>query len=147
MSVEFCKDAYNHPKKMCLHGVTRKGGRGLTEFILQEVVTNSGVQEMVRGTVHTTELVGDSKCSSLEIVSVYDTKPTYFLTMATKRIFCEEKSRDVFDKVINRMVTMEFLLLNVNDDYNFGMGGADTADQIHGSYCFDHWLRNFKWRH
>ena len=27
------------------------------------------------------------------------------------------------------------------------MGGADIADQIRGSYRFDHWLRNFKWRH
>ena len=27
------------------------------------------------------------------------------------------------------------------------MGGANISDQIHGSYRFDHWLRNFKWWH
>ena len=67
--------------------------------------------------------------------------------MATEIIFWEEKSRDVFDKAKNQMVKMKFLRLNVNDDYNFGMGGADIADQIRGSYCFDHWVRNFKWWH
>ena len=45
------------------------------------------------------------------------------------------------------MAKMKFLRLNVNDDYNYGMGGADIADQIRGSYHFDHWLRNFKWWH
>ena len=45
------------------------------------------------------------------------------------------------------MTTMKFLRLNVNDYYNYGMGGADIADQIRGYYCFDHWLQNYKWWH
>ena len=45
------------------------------------------------------------------------------------------------------MENMKFLQLNVNDDYNYGMGGANITDQISGSYRFDHWLRNFKWWH
>ena len=45
------------------------------------------------------------------------------------------------------MTKMKFLRLNVNDDYNYGMGGADIADQICGSYRFDHWLQNYKWWH
>ena len=35
-------------------------------------------------------------------------------------------------------------LISVNDEYNFGMGGADIADQVRGSYRFDHWLRRYK---
>ena len=27
-------------------------------------------------------------------------------------------------------MTMKFLCLNVNSDYNFGMGGVDISDQI-----------------
>ena len=42
---------------------------------------------------------------------------------------------------------MKFLQLNVNDDCNYGMSGADNSDQIRGYYCFDHWLRNYKWWH
>ena len=45
------------------------------------------------------------------------------------------------------MATIKFLRLNVNDEYNFGMSGADITDQIRGSFCFDHWLCNYKWWH
>ena len=45
------------------------------------------------------------------------------------------------------MVKMKLLRLNVNGDYDYGMGVADIAYQICGSYRFDHWLRNFKWWH
>ena len=31
--------------------------------------------------------------------------------------------------------------------YNYGMSGADIADQICGSYRFDNWLQNYKWWH
>ena len=146
-SAKFCKDTYNHSKNIRLHNVTRKGGRGLPESVLQEEITNPKIQETVRGTVHAAELLGDPYCPSLVAVSVYDTKPVHFLIMATERIFWEEKSREVSDKATNQIVKIKFLRLNVNDDCNFGMGGADVADQIRGSYRFDHWLRNFKWWH
>ena len=42
---------------------------------------------------------------------------------------------------------MKFLRLNVNDDYNYGMDGADIDEHIRGSYRFENWLRNFKWWH
>ena len=70
-SAKFCKDTYNHSKKICLHGVTRKGGRGLPESVLQEEVTNPKIQETVRGTVHAAELLGDPDCPSLVVVAIY----------------------------------------------------------------------------
>ena len=36
MSAKFCRDSYNHTKKIKLHGVTRKSGRGLPASIMQE---------------------------------------------------------------------------------------------------------------
>ena len=45
------------------------------------------------------------------------------------------------------MRVMLFLRLNLNDDYNYGMGGADIADQLRGAYRFDKWMRNYKWWH
>ena len=147
MSAKFCRDAYNHPKKVRLHGVTRKSGRGLPSSVLQQEVQNKAEQDKVRGTVLAAELVGDSKCPSLVAVSVYDTKPVHFLSMKAQSIKWEEKSRQVYDRSKGEMTTMKFLRLNVNDDYNYGMGGADIADQLRGSYRFDHWLRNFKWWH
>ena len=114
---------------------------------MQEELNNRKEQEKVRGTVITAELVGDSKCPSLISVSVYDTKPVHFLSMSAENIKWVEKKREVYDRSIGRMTTMKFLRLNVNDEYNYGMGGVDIADQIRGSYRFDHWLRNYKWWH
>ena len=51
----------------------------------------------------------------------------------------------MYDRSIGQMSTMKLLGLNVNDDYNYGMGGTDIVDQICGSYPFDHSLRNYKW--
>ena len=87
VSAKFCKDTFNHNKKINLHGVTRKSGRGIPEYVLQEEVSNKKYQEKVRGTVRAAELIGDKYCPSLIAVSVYDTKQVHFLTMATERIF------------------------------------------------------------
>ena len=147
MSAKFCKDVYNHPMKVKLHGVTRKGKRGLPLCVIQDEVQSKVEQEKVRGTVLAAELVGDPTCPSLLAVSVYDTKPVHFLTMMAEKIFWEEKVRKVYDRTKGKMKNIKFHRLNVNDDYDFGMGGTDVADQIRGSYRFDHWLRRYKWWH
>ena len=67
--------------------------------------------------------------------------------MAVYNIKCKEKKIEVYDQYISQMTTMKLLRLNLNDDYNYVMGGADIADQIRGSYSFDHWLQNYKWWH
>ena len=38
MSGKFFKDYFNHPKKIKLHGTTRKGGHGLPDGVIQEEV-------------------------------------------------------------------------------------------------------------
>ena len=53
--------------------------------------------------------------------------------MKSESIKWEEKSRPVYDRSMGQMSTTKFLRLNVNGDYNYGMVGADIADQIHGS--------------
>ena len=136
MSSKFCRDAYNHTKKIKLHGVTRKSGRGLPAYIMQEELHNIKEQEKVRGTVTADELVGNSKCPSLISVSVYDTKPVHFLSMEVDNIKCTEKKIEVYDRSIGPMTTMKFLRLNVNCNYNYGMGGSDIADHMLGSYRF-----------
>ena len=42
---------------------------------------------------------------------------------------------------------MEFLRLNVNNEYNYGMGDVDLADQLQLVYKVKIWLRNYKWWH
>ena len=65
MPANFCRDAYTHPKKINLHGVTRKSGRGLPSTIMQQELQNKAEQEKIRGTVLAAEIIGDNKCPSL----------------------------------------------------------------------------------
>ena len=51
--------------------------------------------------------------------------------MKADSIKWEDKSRPVYDRYIGHMSTMKFLRININDDYNYGMGGDEIADQIH----------------
>ena len=112
---------------------------------MQQELQNKNEQDKVKGTVRAAVLTGDPDCPTLLAVSVYDSKPVYFLTMVAEKIFWKVMKRSVYDKDRCRMKQIEYLRLNVNDDYNTGMNGADIADQLRGSYRFDKWLRNYKW--
>ena len=129
-SARFCKDAFNHEQKVLLHGVAQKGGRGIPAHVLQEEVNNRKEQELVRGTVKACKLVGDKKCPQLCAVSVYDTKPVHFLTMCNDSIKWIKKEQKVYNKEEGKSQNIEFLRLNVNDEYNFGMGHVDVLDQL-----------------
>ena len=54
-------------------------------------------------------------------------------------MMCEEikwtrKQRDVYCVDTGRLETMEFLRLNINDNYNHDMGSVDIADQLRNYY-------------
>jgi hypothetical protein len=144
-SVAFCKAAFKHPNKVLLHGVTRKGGRGIPSCILQDEVTNKKKQMAVRGTVKAAVLQGDPDCPDLVASSGYDTKPVHFLSMTCDSVKWIVKEKAVFNKDTGKTEIMRFLRLNYINDYNYGMGHVDVSDQLRNSYRFDHWLRNTKW--
>ena len=102
-------------KKIKLHGVTRKSGRGLPASVMQEELHNRKGQENVQVTVIAAELVGDSKFPSLIAVSVYNTKPVHFLSMEVDNIKWTENKIEVYDQSIGPMTTMKFLRFNVNN--------------------------------
>ena len=55
----FCRAAYNYPKKVLCHGVTRKSGRGLPPCVIQEYRANDAAKRAARrGTVKTAVLGG-----------------------------------------------------------------------------------------
>ena len=85
-SAKFFKGAYNHPRKVLLHGVARKSGRGVPQSILQEEIHNLNKQKKVRGTVKAAQLVGDPSCPNLCTVSMCNTMPVHFLTMCNSAI-------------------------------------------------------------
>lgn len=76
-SVQFCRAAFNHAKKVLCHGVTRAGGRGIPEDVVQtEEKTKKGkLQQWV--TVKAAVLRGAKDCVDLVASSVYDSKPVH----------------------------------------------------------------------
>ena len=103
-STRVCKDTYNHPNKVMCHGVARRSGRGIPSFVLQDEVTNLKDQLKVRGTVKAVELKGDANCPNLCSVSMYDTKPVHFMTMAKDRIEWIKKKCKVYNKDLGKLV-------------------------------------------
>ena len=67
--------------------------------------------------------------------------------MCNEKIEWVKKARKVFNKATKKVEKIEFLQLNVNNDYNNGMGDVDISDQLQNSYRIDTWLRNYKWWH
>jgi hypothetical protein len=144
-SAKFARAAFNHDKKVCVSGVTRKGMRGLPSCVLQDEAKNKKEQMKVRGTVKAAILLGDPACPNLVATSVYDTKPVHFLSMSCDSIKWIVKTRDVYCVDTKKIETIRFLCLNINDDYNAGMGHVDVSDQLRNCYQMDHWARKQKW--
>ena len=144
-SAAFCKHAYTHKNKVKVHGVTRKGMRGIPKCVKQEELSNKQDQLNARGTVTAAVLVGDDECPDLLATCVYDTKPVHFLSMVCKLvkwILCEKK---VFNVDTGLKESMKFLRLGHIHTYNQEMGDVDIADQYRNVYRFDHWMRKRKW--
>jgi hypothetical protein len=90
-------------------------------------------------------LKGDPDCPNLVATSVYDTKPVHFLSMSCDSIKWIMKTREVYCVDTKKLETIRFLRLNINDDYNAGMGHVDVSDQLRNYYRMDHWSRKQKW--
>ena len=97
------------------------------------------------GTTIAAILTGDSGLKDLVCVSVYDQKPVYFLSTITETIEWVEKEKKVYSKSSQSCVTVKFLRLNINNEYNLGMGHVDHADQLRNQYRWDKWTRKRKW--
>ena len=144
-SALFCRHAFNHPKKVMVGGVTRKGMRGIPKCVVQEEQLSKKNQDAVRGTTKAAVLKGDDECPSLIASSVYDSKPVHFLSMMSKEIKWVEKERITYNVDTGRNEVMKFLRLDHIDNYNNTMGHVDVSDQLRNTYHFDHWLRKQKW--
>ena len=126
-------------------GVTRKGDRGVPKCIEQLDVTKKEDLAKARGTLKVSELVGNAQMKGLVAISLYDSKPVYLMTTASEEIVWVKKERKLFDKNLMELVPAPFFRTNVIDDYNHIMGNVDIADQLRGSYRFDHWMGKPKW--
>ena len=145
LSARFAKAAWTHSNKVRISGPTRKSGRGLPKCVIQEEVKNAEALCAVRGTVKAAVLEGDDEVPGLLAVSYYDQKPVHFLSTVCEKIKWVQCEKKVYCVETEQVETMMFLRLSINNDYNYGMGGVDIADQLRNYYRFDHWMRKRKW--
>ena len=128
-----------------IYGVVRSDGRGLPKCVIQKEFTRKEDKARARGTLKVAHLKGDSKIDGLVALSYYDSKPFYMMSNAIDCIEWLKKRRKVWRKNQQRMALIEYYRLNVIDEYNYNMNNVDIADQLRGSYRFDHWMRKRKW--
>ena len=75
----------------------------------------------MRHTVKAAVLKGGSVCKDLIAVSLYDTKPVYFLTSATSQLYWMKKERQVYYPKRKKTFQMPFYRLNIVAFYNNNM--------------------------
>lgn len=76
-SATFCKTAYNHPRKVMCHRVTRQRMRGIPPSVQQKEVMNRKEQKSVGGRVH---------AAVLESPFMYDAKSVDYLSMMSNEL-------------------------------------------------------------
>ena len=81
---------------------------------------------------------------NLVAMSYYDQKPVHFLSTISESIKWIQCEKPVFSVETGQVENMEFLHLNINDNYKYNMGGCDIVDQLRNYYRFDHWMRKRK---
>ena len=147
MAAKFALRSYQHEKKVMVEGVTRTGGRGVPQEIMQAEVKTKDLIIATKGTVKAAVLEDCPPLVGCPLVaaSVYDTKPVHFLPMCCNKIKWIEKTRSTYDKVSETMMPGRFLRLCINDSYNLHMGDVDVGDQLRGNYRPDaKWMRKMK---
>ena len=97
-----------------------------------------------RGTLKATVLTGDPKCKYLVVVSLYDTKPVYLLSIIWENIQWIKKERKLWNNEKGKKVDAPFYRLNLIDEYNMGMRNVDQADQLCLQHRVHYRLRNQK---
>ena len=124
-----------------------KGGRDTADHVNQDEVTAQKDISKERNTTKAAVLRDNPECPDLVAVAVYDTKPVHFLSMICDSIKWVLKTQKVYSKNKSKVSKLSFLRLNVNNEYNYGMGHVDVADQIHLVYKVNAWHQNYKWWH
>jgi len=85
-SAKLCRKALAMDQNVMVHGVTILKLKGIPLIVKQDGVGKKKELEKARHTVKAAVLKGDEVAKDLVSISLYDTKPVYFLTSACGEI-------------------------------------------------------------
>ena len=94
--------------------------------------------EKLWGTTQAAMLMDNLTCPDVLTMSTYDMKPVHLLLMVAELVKWITNKRKVQDR--EKKVDMNFLWLNVINEYNKNMNGTNMANQLQGVYWPDHWM-------
>ncbi len=127
------------------HRVCRLNNTGISPDVVQKHEKNPRLADKICGQTRAVVLIDDNTCPNLLASSVYDQKHVTVLSMIAESITWDVNTRKVYSHLAGRNVDMDYLQLNIIDNYSNNINLVDLADQMNNYYCFDHWFRNQKW--
>ena len=89
-----------------------------------------------KGIVKCAILVRDPNCKDLFEIPFYNSKTVYFIINACKSVQWNKKARKLWHQEKGKNIEVLFYRLSIVDEYNFGMGDVDQADQLCLQYLF-----------
>ena len=125
---------------------TMRANRGQPACVIQKASKNSVLLSAAQGNIKVAVLKGDHVLSDLVCVSHMDaTTAVTFLSSRIKSVGWVTKSRRIWDYEQKCKTNIQFLRLNINDNYNQRMGMVDLHDQIREAYRSMKFGRRTKW--
>ena len=120
MSALFAKQWKLSKNKVNIHGMTCKDLKGIPLCVMQTKLDNKDVAEKARGIVKVIVVEGDPGAKYLLVISIYDSKPVYFLSSVLDRVYWQIKTRKVYNPSTHKIYVMKYHHTNLQHRYNNG---------------------------
>ena len=130
ISAKFVRFGWRHPDRFMFHGVAREKFKVVPSCLFQKKETSKIAHAKARWTLKVATLKGDPSIPGIVALSLYDSKPFYFMSNACEVVKWNKMTRKLWSKVKDRMFEMPFFRLNPIHDYNIGTNAIDLADHI-----------------
>jgi len=123
-----------HPKRFMFHGVVREKGRGVPGCLYQKKETTKLAVSQATWMLKVYTIKGDAAISGIVAISLYDSKPFYFMSNACEEVKWKKMTRQVWYRDLQKMVEMLVFCLNLIHYFNHGMNDVDLVDQVRQVY-------------
>ena len=134
-----------HTKRFMFHGVVRDKGRYVPGLLYHKKETTKLAFAQEKWMIKVSTLKGDATIPGIFDLSLYDSKPFYFMSNSCEEVKWKHMTRQVCHRDLHQMVEIPFFRLNLIHDYNYGMNDVDLADQVRNVYRWDIFVWNRKW--
>ena len=113
ISAKFVRFVWRHPDRFMFHVVAREKGKGVPSCLFQKKETSKIAHTKARWTLKVATITGDPSIPGIVELSLYDSKPFYFMYNSCEVVKWNKMTCKVWSKEKNRMVEIPFFRLNL----------------------------------